>query len=77
MTVLPGWDMSMQGTGLTPIARTNYGMGIPLLMALPLKTFPILGISSRNLPLCIKIFQIITISLISVILWRVNRKATL
>jgi hypothetical protein len=77
MTVLPGWDMSMQGTGLTPIARTNYGMGIPLLMALPLKTFPILGISSRNLPLCIKIFQIITISLISVILWQVNRKATL
>lgn len=42
-----------------------------------LKIFLILGISSANLVLCVKIFQIIAVSLISLILWQVNRKATL
>jgi hypothetical protein len=72
-TVLPGFDFiccSEVGT----IEHANYGLGMPLLIALALKVLAFFGVSNTALVQAVKLNQLIAVAMICALSFLTNRK---
>ena len=72
VTVLPGFDLCCSSE--ENVQRANYGVAMPLLTALALKTFSFFGIPDTDLVRAVKLNQIIAAVMICILSYLANKK---